>query len=131
MVEDLKTKKILIIEDDEFLSGLIVNRLKKQGFDAHLAMSAEEGLTKTEEIMPSLILLDIILPGMDGFEFLRTIKANQKLASIPVVILSNLGQKDEVEGGMKMGAIDFLIKSQLDMDEISTKVTNILSKMNQ
>ncbi|MDD5221045.1 MAG: response regulator [Candidatus Paceibacterota bacterium] len=120
--------KILIVEDDKFLRELISRKLVKEGYDIAEAVDGEEGIKKSEEFMPELILLDLILPGIDGFGTLEKIKDNSKTMNIPVVILSNLGQKDEVERGLKLGAIDFLIKAHFTPEEIVEKIRLVLSK---
>ncbi len=120
--------KILIVEDDKFLRELISRKLVKEGYDIAEAVDGEEGVKKSEEFMPDLILLDLILPGIDGFGTLEKIKDNSKTMNIPVVILSNLGQKDEVEKGLKLGAIDFLIKAHFTPEEIVEKIRLVLSK---
>lgn len=126
MEQVLNSKKVLIVEDDSYLSSLMLGHLKDKGFDVHLAINAEKGLETAREILPDIILLDIILPKMDGYEFLKTIKAEEKLSSIPIIILSNLGQKDEIDRGFKLGATDFLVKSNFDLDEIAEKVKKVL-----
>jgi DNA-binding response OmpR family regulator len=115
-------KKILIIEDDKFLRELIAQKLIKEDFEVSEAMDGEEGIKKIKEEKPDLILLDLILPGIDGFEVLSQMKKEPALASIPVIILSNLGQKDDVEKGLKMGAIDYLIKAHFTPGEIIDKI---------
>jgi len=119
-------KKILIIEDDKFLRELIVQKLLKEGFEISEAIDGEEGIKKIKEEKPDLILLDLILPGIDGFEVLSRAKKDPSLASIPVIILSNLGQKDDVERGLKLGAVDYLIKAHFTPGEIIEKVRNVL-----
>ena len=121
-------QKILIIEDDKFLRELIAKKLIKEGYEIDEAIDGEEGVKKVKEFMPDLVLLDLILPGIDGFEVLKTVKEDDKLVSIPVVILSNLGQKDEVEKGLKLGAVDFLIKAHFTPEEIVEKIKFVLSK---
>jgi len=115
-------KKILIIEDDKFLRELIAQKLIKEDFEVSEAMDGEEGIKKIKEEKPDLILLDLILPGIDGFEVLSQMKKEPALAPIPVIILSNLGQKDDVEKGLKMGAIDYLIKAHFTPGEIIDKI---------
>ncbi|MFC1663556.1 response regulator transcription factor [Patescibacteria group bacterium] len=119
-------KRILVVEDDKFLRDLIVKKLTKEGYEPSEAIDGEEGAKKTKEEKPDLILLDLILPGIDGFEVLSRIKNDSSLSSIPVIILSNLGQKDDVEKGLKMGAVDYLIKAHFTPGEIIEKIKNAL-----
>ena len=120
------TKKILIIEDDKFLRQLIVRKLTEEGYDISEAVDGEEGVKKVKEIMPDLILLDLILPGIDGFEVLSRIKSDESTKKIPVIILSNLGQKEDVERGLNLGAVDYLIKAHFTPGEIVEKVKSVL-----
>lgn len=119
-------KKILVIEDDKFLRELIARKLLDDGFVIIEATDGEEGIKKVKEEKPDLILLDLILPSIDGFEVLSQIKKDENLKSIPVIILSNLGQREEVEKGLKMGAVDYLIKAHFTLGEIIEKMKNIL-----
>jgi DNA-binding response OmpR family regulator len=119
-------KKILIIEDDNFLRELIVKKLLREGFEVKEALDGEEGVKKTKEEKPDLVLLDLILPTFDGFEVLSRIKMDSETKEIPVVILSNLGQKDEIERGMAMGAADYLVKANFTPSEIVAKIKAIL-----
>lgn len=119
-------KKILIIEDDKFLRELIAQKLLKQDYEILQAVDGEEGMRKVEEEQPDLVLLDLILPGIDGFEVLERMQDDPKLSSIPVVILSNLGQKEEVERGLKLGAVDYLIKAHFTLGEIIEKIKKAL-----
>lgn len=119
-------KKILIVEDDKFLRDVIAKKLVKEGYVIIEAMNGEEGLLKIKEDKPDLILLDLILPGMNGFEFLELIKKNQESSQIPVVILSNLGQRDEMKRGFELGAIDYLVKAHFSPSEVVKKVKDVL-----
>ncbi len=119
---------ILIIEDDKFLRELICRKLINEHFKTEEAIDGEEGLKKLQEIKPDLILLDLILPGLDGFEVLSRIKDNPSTSSIPVLILSNLGQKDEIEKGLKLGAADFLVKAHFTPEEIIDKLKLVLAQ---
>ncbi len=119
-------KKILIVEDDKFLRELIAQKLIKEGYDIAEAVDGEKGIKAVEEEKPDLVLLDLILPGVDGFEVLAKIKEDPKIAQIPVIILSNLGQKDDIERGLKMGAVDYLIKAHFTPGEIIEKVKAVL-----
>lgn len=120
-------QKILVIEDDKFLRELVIQKLAREGFDTSEAVDGEEGVKKVKEEKPDLVLLDLILPGIDGFEALQRMKEDPELVKIPVIILSNLGQKDDVEKGLKLGASDYLIKAHFTPGEIIAKVRNILS----
>jgi len=115
-------QKILIIEDDRFLRELISKKLTKEGFEVSEAIDGEEGIKKIKSEKPDLILLDLILPGIDGFEVLSKMKDDPTVSSIPVIILSNLGQKEDVEKGLKLGAVDYLIKAHFTPGEIIEKI---------
>ncbi|HDJ30447.1 response regulator [bacterium] len=119
-------KTILIIEDDKFLRDLITRKLSKEGYEVFVAVNGEEGLKKTKEKKPDLILLDLILPGIDGFEVLARIKKEPLIAKIPVIILSNLGQKEDIERGLQLGAVDYLIKAHFTPGEIIEKIKKFL-----
>ena len=119
-------KKILIIEDDKFLRELIAQKLLKEGYDIAEAIDGEKGIEAVKKEKPDLVLLDLILPGIDGFEVLARMKADPILAEIPVIILSNLGQKDDIERGLKMGAVDYLIKAHFTPGEIIEKINAAL-----
>lgn len=118
--------KILIVEDDNFLRELIRRKLLKEGFEVSEALDGEDGLKKIKKEKPDLVLLDIILPMLDGFEVLARLKGDAEVKDIPVVILSNLGQKDEVERGLKLGAVDYLVKANFTPSEIIAKLKKLL-----
>ena len=117
---------VLVIEDDKFLRELLVRKLSSEGFDVQNAIDAQAAFAILAERKPNIILLDLILPGVDGFEILTRIKADQKIASVPVIILSNLGQKEDLEKAMALGAKDFMVKANFTLDEIVAKVRGIL-----
>ena len=119
-------KKILVIEDDKFLRELICQKILKEGYDVSEAVDGEKGIEAVKKEKPDLVLLDLILPGIDGFEVLARIKADPSIAEVPVIILSNLGQKDDIEKGLKMGAMDYMIKAHFTPGEILSKVNSIL-----
>ena len=118
--------KILIIEDDKFLRELISQKLLKEGYDIIEAMDGEKGIEEVKKEKPDLILLDLILPGIDGFEILAKIKADPKISKIPVIILSNLGQKTDIQKGLEMGAVDYLIKAHFTPAEIVEKIRQVI-----
>ena len=115
-------KTILIVEDDKFLRELIAQKLTKEGYPISEAIDGEEGIKKIKEEKPDMVLLDLILPGIDGFEVLSRMKEDPALSSVPVIVLSNLGQKEDIDKGMKLGAIDYLIKAHFTPGEIINKI---------
>ena len=117
---------ILVVEDDKFLRELLVRKLASEGFDVENAIEAEATFRILGERKPDMILCDLILPGIDGFEILSRIKADPKTADIPVVILSNLGQKEDLDKAMALGAKDFMVKANFTLDEIVTKVHSVV-----
>lgn len=121
-------KKILIVEDDRFLSEMYVTKLVEEGFEVEVAFDGEEGLVKAKETAPDLILLDIVLPKMDGFEVLQSLKKSKDALGVPVIALTNLGQKEEVEKGLKLGASDYIIKAHFTPTEVVAKVKKILGQ---
>lgn len=115
-------KKVLIVEDDRFLRDLAVKKLQLAGYVVVVAVDGNQALQQAAGEHPDLILLDIILPGVDGFEVLRRLKADGQLKHIPVVLLSNLGQKADLERGLSLGATDYLVKAHYTLDEIVDKL---------
>ena len=120
------SKKILIIEDDKFLRELISQKISKQGYIVVEAIDGEDGIEEFKKEKPDLVLLDLILPGIDGFEVLSQIKANAELKNTPVIILSNLGQKEDIEKGINLGADDYLIKAHFTPNEIIEKIDKVM-----
>jgi len=127
MTETKKTK-IVLIEDDSFLAGMYATKLNLEGFNVTQANDGLEGLEKVKEVKPDLILLDIILPKMDGFEVLESLKKSPETKDIPVIMLTNLGKKEEVDKGFEMGAQDYLIKAHFVPSEVIKKIKSYLSQ---
>jgi len=121
-IKKYMSKQILIIEDDEFFRELIAKKLNKSGFEFSLAINGQEGVERMKTDKPALVFLDILLPDVDGFDILTKIKADKEISSIPIIILSNLGQKEDIDKGLELGATDYLIKAQIDLDEIVEKI---------
>jgi DNA-binding response OmpR family regulator len=119
---------ILVIEDDQFLVNLISKKIVVEGFNVSIALDGKEGLAKAKEEKPDLILLDLLLPGMEGFEVLEKVKEDPEIFATPVIIFSNLDQRDQIERAMKLGAKDYLIKAQFTPDEIIEKVKKALKE---
>ncbi|MEK9180806.1 MAG: response regulator [Patescibacteria group bacterium] len=109
------SKRILVIEDEPALLRAIGEALTMDGFQAMTAVDAEQGMALLRDARPNLILLDLILPGKNGFEVLKELKASPEYSKIPVIILSNLGDEEEIQQGLKLGAANFLIKADYDL----------------
>lgn len=120
-------KTILLVEDDTFLSGMYVTKLSMEGYDVQLAADGEAGVREIKAVLPDMVLLDILLPKKDGFAVLKEIKQDAKTKHIPVIMLTNLGQKDDVDKGLALGAQDYLIKAHFMPSEVVEKVKKYLS----
>ncbi|MFH1207195.1 MAG: response regulator [Patescibacteria group bacterium] len=122
--------RVLIIEDDQFLRDLLVTKLLRENFEVDTAIDGPGGSEKAVNTHPDVILLDIILPGIDGFEILKRVRTNAlpDVAKTPIILLSNLGQETDVEKGRTLGADDYLIKSNFTIDEIIEKIRRLLKK---
>ena len=123
-----KTVNVLLVEDDAFLANIYKTKFEMEGFKVHLAENGEIGLKEAKKKNPDVILLDILLPKMDGFTVLEHLKEDDELKSIPVILLTNLGQKDDVEKGLALGAADYLIKAHFKPSETVDKVKKVLAK---
>ena len=121
-------KKILIIEDDRFLRKVINKKLSKEKYQVIEAVDGEQGLRVIKEKKPDLVLLDLVLPEINGFEVLARMKKDPTISNIPVIILSNLGERDEVKKGLESGADDYLIKAHFNPGEIVGRIEFILKK---
>ena len=119
---ETKALSVLVIEDDEFLVNAYRTKLTKEGFDVHFAVDGQEAMKTLETIHPNVILLDLMLPNKDGFTVLEEIKKISSLSKIPVIVASNLSQKADVERCKKLGAHEFVVKSELSLDDIVTKI---------
>jgi len=114
--------KILVAEDDKFLTNAYKVKLTKAGFELHLASNGDEALAQIVSCNPDVVLLDLMMPVRDGFSVLETMKKNPTMSKTPVIVASNLGQKSDIDRGLKLGAVDYIIKSDTSMDAIVQKV---------
>lgn len=119
-------KKVLIVDDDAFLSGIYATKLELEGFMVASARDGEEGLKLAPKEKPDLILLDVLMPKLDGFEVLKRLKADPETKDIPVIMLTNLGQKEDIEKGLEDGAVDYLIKAHFVPAEAVAKIKKVL-----
>ena len=118
--------KILIVEDDKFLLNVYRLKLTKEGFEVRLAKNGDEALETLKDFKPDVILLDLVMPVRDGFSVLEELKKDPTLSKIPVIITTNLGQKEDIDRGLKLGARDYIIKSETAMEKIMEKIRNTL-----
>lgn len=123
-------KKILIIEDEELLLNLLKSKLSELGYEIFTAVDGLQGLEATKEVVPDLILLDIIMPKMGGFELLEKKQEDDSIKSIPVIIISNSGQPVELEKAKQLGVKDWLIKTEFDPVEVVEKVIKQIGDSN-
>ena len=121
-------KKILIIEDDKLLANLLTKKLEKEGYEVFTSSQGDKGLIEAKKIKPDLILLDIIMPAMDGFEVMEELKKDEELVKIPIIIVSNSGQPVEISKARELGARDWLIKAEFDPQEVVDKVIKQIGK---
>ena len=119
-------KKILIIEDDTFIRDIYQIKFQQEGFEVMMAEDGVVALERLNQFVPDIILLDVIMPYMDGMEVLRKIKENGKLKEIPIIMLTNISEKEKIDEGMEPGANDYLIKSHFTPSEVVHKVRTLL-----
>lgn len=120
-------KHILLVEDDPLLIDIYSTKLKEAEFTVEVAEDGEEAVRKIEKGAPDLVLLDIVLPNFDGWQFLEMIRKDGKLKDLKVVVLSNLSQKEEVEKGLSLGASKYLIKAHYTPSQIVEEVKKELN----
>lgn len=121
-------KKILIVEDDVFIRDIYQVKFSQEGFDVTTAENGLEAVKKLELSVPDIMLLDIIMPYMDGMEVLKKIKSNDAWKEIPIIMLTNISEKEKVNEGMEQGVNDYLIKSHFTPSEVVQKVNTLLEK---
>ncbi|MFA6423793.1 MAG: response regulator [Candidatus Magasanikbacteria bacterium] len=117
---------VLLVEDDVFLAGIYQKKFEMEGYKVTLADNGEKALVEVKKKKPDIVMLDILLPKLDGFAVLSKMKAGPDTQNIPVILLTNLGQKDDVEKGLQMGAADYLIKAHFKPSEVVDKIKKVL-----
>lgn len=128
MLKKANNISILIVEDDIFLADLYKTKFELEGFEVYVANDGEKGLELINKRQPSIILLDLILPKINGFVVLENMKKNKKLKNIPVILLTNLSQKADVERGLSLGADDYLIKAHFMPSEVVVKIKDLVKR---
>ena len=122
------TTTILLVEDDSFISGMYYTKLSGMGFVVEVIEDGESAWERLKkDPLPDLVLLDVVLPKKDGFEILQDIRKQDTTAKLPVILLTNLGQKPDVERGLKLGADDYIIKAHYTPTEVVEKITALLN----
>lgn len=121
-------KKILLVEDDIFIRDIYQTKLSGEGFEVVSAENGLDAIKKMDNFVPDLILLDIMMPYMDGMDFLKEIKKQDALKNVPVIMLSNLSDKEKVNDAASLGVNDYLIKSHFTPSEVVEKINSLLNK---
>ena len=119
-------KKIMIVEDDRFLSSLMKARLEKEGFAVVQAFDGEEALQALKSTVPSLVILDLIMPKVTGFEVLQAISINPQVSKVPVVILTNLAQDSDIEKARALGAKEYFVKVKVSIDDLVGRIKTLI-----
>lgn len=119
---------ILVVEDDTFLKNLIVQKLEHEGFETQEALDGKTASELLKKVTPLLIVLDLLLPGIDGFQLLEEIRKDPRLKGVPVIVLSNLVEGEHVERAKKLGADDYLVKAHFTLGEIVEKINKLIAK---
>lgn len=123
----MENYRVLIVEDDDFLLQMYVTKLEIEGFKVFGAINGVQGLKTAQKEKPDLILLDLNLPEMDGFQVLQELKSKEETKNIPVLILTNYAQKEHIDKCLEMGAVDYLIKAHFVPSEVISKIKEVLS----
>ena len=126
-MEAQEQKNILLAEDDKFLSDVLKSKLEREGYGVVAVKDGQTALDALAISKPDLVLLDLMMPGKDGFSVLTTMQADSQLKSIPVYVLSNLGQDSDVKQVMSMGASGYFVKSDIDLKELVVKIKDIFA----
>ena len=120
---------IVLVEDDTFISGMYFTKLSSLGWQVEVVEDGEAAWERLQQDpLPDLILLDVVLPKKDGFEILEGIRKDDRLKPVPVILLTNLGQKPDVERGVKLGADDYIIKAHFTPTEVVDKIKKLLAE---
>ena len=123
-------QKILVVEDETFLVKIYSVKLKSEGFDVSVATDGVEAIKMTDSFKPDLILLDLVLPKMNGFEALEKIRSKPENRNIPVIVLSNLSQEEDVKRAQALGAMIYLVKADFSIQDIVSKIKETIGKKN-
>lgn len=123
-----KVSCVLIVEDDIFLADLYRTKFELEGFKVLSAYDGVKGLELAKKNQPDIVLLDLILPKLSGFALLENLKEDKRAMKIPVILLTNLSQKADIQRGLKLGAADFLVKAHFMPSEVVAKIKKMIEK---
>ena len=121
-------KKILVVEDDNFLANAYSIKLNTSGFEVKIARDGDETAKILLDYLPDIILLDLLLPKKDGFTILQELKKDKKFQDIPVIVVSNLGQKEDIEEATRLGAVKYIVKTEYGLEEIIGIIKEFINK---
>jgi DNA-binding response OmpR family regulator len=124
-------KKVLLVEDEPMLSNLLKGRLEKDGLQVVQARDGAEALADLKAEKYDLVLLDIILPKMSGFEVMESMKSDPNIQEVPIVIVSNLGQESDIQKGQMLGAVGYFVKAQLSIEDLVSKIKEFFTDNNR
>ena len=125
-MNDINQLRICIIDDDPFIVDMYMLKFQEQGFVVETAGDGKMGLTKIKEMRPHVVLIDVVMPGMDGFSVLQAIKKESLMPKPKIIFLTNFGQKEDVDRGIAMGADAYIIKAHFTPTEVVEKVRTLL-----
>ena len=126
-----KPLSIVLIEDDSFISGMYRTKLTALGYNVEVVEDGEVAWQRlSSDPLPDVVLLDVVLPKRDGFEILEGLRQQDRTKNLPIILLTNLGQKPDVERGLKLGANDYIIKAHYTPTEVVEKIKKLLTKQN-
>ncbi len=121
-----KKTSVLVVEDDQFITNAYKYKFEEAGFRVEIANNGEEAIKILKKINANIIILDIIMPVKNGFEVLEEIKKDKKLSQIPVIVATNLGQEDHIKKAMDLGANEYIVKSELSLNDLVKKIKSMI-----
>ena len=119
--------KILLVEDDQFLRNALRVKLERAEFEVLMANNGQEALKILESNRPDLMVADLVMPVMDGFDLLTTLQEKAEYKNLPIIVASNLSQKEDLDRAKELGAQDFFVKSDMSMEDLISKIKNLLN----
>lgn len=119
---------VFVVEDDSFLRKLLTDKLRREGFSVEEAAGGKEAIDFLRDHVPSVVLLDLVMPSVDGFQVLQEIRSRPSIKDIPVIVLSNLGEREHIDRAKALGADEYLVKAHFILDEIIDKINKVISK---